>query len=84
MIFVTYNNEEQIKKLEGFELSNFHFIDTGTKKGSKEGWKLKSHWGAKLDPFILITENETPIKAFYSEAGDVINNLIKHLENEKG
>lgn len=84
MIFVTYNNDEQIKKLESFELSNFHFIDTRTNKGSKEGWKLKSHWGAKLDPFILITENEIPVKAFYSEAGDVINNLIKHLKNEKG
>lgn len=58
----------------------FNFIDITTMKGKKKGWALKSHWGAKLDPFILITKNNVPIKAFYSEdKKDIINETIKYL-----
>lgn len=54
-----------------------------TLKGKKEAWKLKSHWAAKLDPFVLITDLEDkPIKVFYSESGDAIEELNKYLENE--
>jgi len=83
MIFITYDEDDQIKELTNY--SDIQLIDSRTKKGKKEAWKLKSHWGAKIDPFVLVTNNENvPIKAFYSEAGNSIFNLINYLDNEKG
>lgn len=58
---------------------NFHFINTSTLKGQKEGIKLKSHWAAKLEPFAIVTEDKKVVKAFYSEAEDVIKSLTKYL-----
>lgn len=80
-IFVTYNDPSQIEKLDTTKVSGFHFIDSGTRKGKKEAWALKSHWGAKLDPFAIIMKGDKPIKAFYSEAENVIDNLVKYLSN---
>lgn len=84
-IIITYNNAAQIKEIkDSFKESLiFHFIDSLSKKGKKEAWTLKSHWGARLDPFILVMNNEKVIKAFYSEAdNNVIKSLIKYLDNE--
>ena len=38
-------------------------------------------YGVKLDPFAVILDDEKPIKAFYTEAEDVIDSLIKYLNN---
>lgn len=84
-IIITYNNAAQIKEIkDSFKESLiFHFIDSLSKKGKKEAWTLKSYWGARLDPFILVMNNEKVIKAFYSEAdNNVIKSLIKYLDNE--
>lgn len=79
-ISVTYNDESQIKDLS--EYPNIHLIDSRTKKGRKEAWTLKSHWSARLDPFVIIMKGDKAEKAFYAEAGDSISNLIQYL-NEK-
>lgn len=82
-IYVICNKNEEMKIRESTKGSlNFYFIDPTTSKGIKEARSLKSHWAARKDPFALIEENNKPIKAFYSEAEDVITNLIKYL-NEK-
>lgn len=81
MIYVTYNDESQIQKLK--EYPDIHLIDSLTLKGKKKARTLKSHWSAKLDPFAIIMDGDKPIRAFYSEAEDVIDNLIKYIENEK-
>lgn len=78
-ISVTYNDESQIANLK--DIPRIRLIDSRSKKGKKEAWALKSHWGAKLDPFILIIKGDKPIKAFYSEAEDAVESLINYLNN---
>lgn len=80
MVYLTYSDESQISKLKDF--SDIHFIDSMTIKGKKESWALKSHWSARLDPFALVVIDDKPVKAFYSEAENVVDNLINYL-NEK-
>ena len=80
MITVVYNDPKQIESIR--DMDNCQFIDIMTKKGKKEGWAVKSHWGAKLDPFILIEDNGKVTKAFYSEAGDAISEFLNYIENE--
>lgn len=84
-IYITYNKKSQIENFKDLkdDCLTYHLIDSLSKKGKRESWSLKSHWGAKLDPFVIIMEGDNPIKAFYSEAQDVINDLILYLkENE--
>lgn len=83
-IFITYNEDSQLEKLKNIgkdrdDLS-FRFIDSRTKDGKKESLSLKSYWGAKIDPFAIVIKDTVPVKAFYSEAEDVISNLKLYLE----
>lgn len=60
----------------------FHLLDTGSKKDKSKAFKLKQEWGARKDPFCLITSDNNPVKAFYTETGeDAISQLIKYLKN---
>lgn len=80
-VFIVFNDEKQIEKVR--ELDNgsltFCYIDICTKKGKKEGWNLKNHWGAKLDPFVIVYKEDKPVKAFYTETGDFIEELTEYL-----
>lgn len=60
----------------------FHFLNPLSKEERKEALALKSYWAARLDPFAIIMDGDKPVKAFYSEANDVINDLIKYLNGE--
>lgn len=80
MIIVVYNDPKQIESIK--DIDGCQFIDIVTKKGKKDGWAVKSHWGAKLDPFILIEDNGKAIKAFYSEAGNAVEDFLKYIQNE--
>ena len=80
-IFITYSEPEQVEALENFKRDNvsFEFFDTKSSK-KKKAFALKSHWGARLDPFVLITDNDKPLKVMYSEDDpNVINSLINYL-----
>lgn len=61
------------------------YIDINTKEGKKEAFRVKSHWAAKANPFVEITEEDKIIKVFYSDAkGDnAINQLINYLNKIK-
>lgn len=76
-ILVVYNSDTQNLELN---LPNIRLIDLNTSKGKKEGWKLKSYYGAKQDPFAVILDNKKTVKAFYSEAEDVIESLTNYLK----
>ncbi len=83
-VIVIYNDPKQIEEFKDNTYSlDFKFIDSKTKKGKKEAFRIKSHYAAKLDPFAVILDNNKPIKAFYSEAEDVIDSLIKYLNNNE-
>ncbi len=84
-IFIVYNDKEQLNRIGDTSKYTpiFHFIDSMTKKGKKEAFKLKSHYAARLDPFAVILDGNKPIKAFYSEAEDVIDSLIKYINDNE-
>lgn len=79
-ISVTYTDPLQIENLKDLPF-NFKFIDILSKKGKKEGWKLKNYYGAHLDPFAVVTTEDKLLTVFYSEADNVIESLIKYLKN---
>lgn len=82
-VIVVYSNKSQLDRIGDTSKRTpiFHFVDSLAKKSKKEAWRIKSYYGAKLDPFAVILDNEKPIKAFYTEAEDVIDSLIKYLNN---
>ena len=83
-VYIVHNDDNIKKKIGDSNIKEspfFHFIDDRTRKGKTEAFKLKSHWAAKLTPFVIIMEGDKAVKAFYSEAdNDVISSLIKYLE----
>lgn len=82
-IIVVYNDKSQLDRIGDTSKYTpiFHFVDSLAKKSKKEAWRIKSYYGAKLDPFAVILDDKKPIKAFYTEAEDVIDSLIKYLNN---
>lgn len=83
-VSIVYSDEKQIEKVREFSNNSltFNFIDITTKKGKKDGWALKNYFGAKLDPFAVVSRDNKPVKAFYSEAESVIDNLISYLNGK--
>lgn len=82
-IIVVYSDKSQLDRIGDTSKYTpiFHFVDSLAKKSKKEAWRIKSYYGAKLDPFAVILDDERPIKAFYTEAEDVIDSLIKYLNS---
>lgn len=82
-VIVVYSDKSQLDRIGDTSKYTpiFHFVDSLAKKSKKEAWRIKSYYGAKLDPFAVVLDNDRPIKAFYTEAEDVINSLIKYLNN---
>lgn len=82
-VIVVYSDKNQLDRIGDTSKYTpiFHFVDSLATKSKKEAWRIKSYYGAKLDPFAVILDDEKPIKAFYTEAEDVIDSLIKYLNN---
>lgn len=82
-VIIVYSSKSQLDRIGDTSKYTpiFHFVDSLAKKSRKEAWRIKSYYGAKLDPFAVILDGEKPIKAFYTEAEDVIDSLIKYLNN---
>ena len=56
------------------------YIDYNTIEGKKEAYKVKSHWAARMNPFVVVQEDEEIIKVFYSESGkNAVQQLINYL-----
>lgn len=82
---VIYDNK---KDRELLELVNskfpifIHYVDFNTKDGRKEAFQVKSHWGAKLNPFVVLEEDyDKIIDVFYSEKDNAIQQLINYLND---
>ena len=82
-VIVIYSDKSQIDRIGDTSKYTpiFHFVDSLARKSKKEAWRIKSYYGAKLDPFAVILDDKKPIKAFYTEAEDVIDSLTKYLNN---
>lgn len=81
---VVYDNKKDRELLNSVD-SKFplfiHYINFNTPKGRKESYKVKSHWGAIKNPFVVLTENDNVIDIFYSEKDNAINQLINYLND---
>lgn len=55
------------------------YINFNTVVGRKEAYRVKSHWGAIKNPFVVITEGDNVIDVFYSEKDNAVNQLINFL-----
>ena len=56
------------------------YIDYNTIEGKKEAYKVKSHWAARMNPFVVVQEGEKIIKVFYTESGkNAVQQLINYL-----
>lgn len=79
-VIIVYNEPKQIEEFENNQTLKFKFIDSKTTKGKKEAMRVKYHYAARLEPFAVILDNSKPIRAFYSEAEDVIKALSDYLK----
>lgn len=50
-------------------------------KEKKEAYAIKSHWAARLNPFVVVEEDDKIIKVFYSEVENAVQQLISYLND---
>jgi hypothetical protein len=84
---VVYDNIKDKELIDNINLRVpffVNYIDLNTKNGKKQGLQIKSHWGAKLNPFIELYKDEKIVKVFYSETGNACNQLISYLNESQG
>ena len=80
---VTYNNEQFLNDLK--ERINLKIIafNENIYSEKKKAIMLKSSWGTRQSPFVLLLEDSKPIKAFYSDNNEcTVHNIISYL-NER-
>lgn len=83
---VVYDNIKDKELLDNVNLKVpffVEYINANTKSGKKQSYQIKSHWGAKLNPFIELYDNNEIIQVFYSEKGNACNQLISYLNDCK-
>ena len=79
---IVYSNIKDREFFDSIELKFpifFNYIND-----RKEAYKLKAHWGAKKDPFIVLSDNNKIVKVFYSDvAGDnALIQFINYINND--
>ena len=83
---VVYDNKKDRELLDLID-SKFpifiHYIDFNTVDGRKEAYQVKSHWAAKMNPFVVVQEGEEIIKVFYSETSNAVQQLTNWLNESK-
>lgn len=84
-LYLIYDNSEDLQKIEDTINSNYylHHLNINKHNDRSKAFKFKGEWSAKLDPFILLSENDKIIKAYYSETGEsAVNQFIKDYESK--
>ena len=85
-VIVIYDNKKD-RELLNLVDSKFpifiKYIDFNTIDGRKEAYQVKSHWAARMNPFVVVQDNEKIIEVFYSEKNNAINQLISYLNDCK-
>lgn len=59
-----------------------NLFDMNTSDRNK-GFKIKSSYGARKDPFLLLSYDDKPIEAFYSDEESKDNALIQFFKKYK-
>ena len=87
-IYIVYDKKSDIDLFKNTSFKDtflVEYYDMTTRKGQKDGYKLKGEWGARNNPFCIIYNEDKPYKAFYSENNweeNAIIQLIDFLQNK--
>ena len=85
-IHIVFDNPKDVEKIKQADFNSpafFHFIDMNTRDGKTLGFKLKGSWGARLNPFVALSDKDKVFKCFYAETGNnPIDELIAYLKNQ--
>lgn len=83
---IVYDNPKDKELIELVEFSApffIEFIDTNTKNGRKEAYKIKSQYGAKVNPFIeILDDNNNLIRCFWSEYQNACQLFVNTYKND--
>lgn len=80
IVFDNLKDKELIKLINLSTPFYVEFIDSNTKDGKKKAYNLKGYYGARLNPFVeLVDDEDKLIKVFYSEEENACYQLIKYL-----
>lgn len=81
---IVYSDNKDKDFIELIDSKNsifINYIDATTFKGKKESIKIKSHWGAIKNPFVIIKDEDKVLKVFYSDSkgSNAIQQFIDYL-----
>lgn len=84
LILVSSNLEDEKKILESEIVDKFYFtfLDSNSIYTKKQAYTLKTDWGAKKEPFILVKDKDKVLRCFYAEESNKV--IDKSLEFIKG
>lgn len=74
LILVSSNLEDERRIVESEIVDKFYFtfIDSNSLYTKKMAYTIKSEWGARLEPFIIIKDKDKVLRCFYSEKSNMI------------
>lgn len=84
MVYDKQSDRDLFDRTPFFMQPTVEFYDMNTSDGRKKGYKLKSTWAAKENPFIVLEKDDKPIKIFYSDSykdGSALKQLIEYDTN---
>lgn len=80
---IVYDNlkDKELVEFVQFPAPYFiEYIDTNTRTGLKESYKIKGQFGARKNPFVVLYDDEDKfIKCFWSENGNAVQEFINYL-----
>jgi len=86
-IQLVYDSPKQLQTFKDLNINclvEYETFDMNEYSQRKKGLSLKRYWGAHMDPFVLISIDNKPTKAFYSEASTEYNaaeQLVQYLSD---
>lgn len=83
-IKIVYDNTKDRELIELVEFSTpffIEYIDARTRNGKKEAYQIKSEFGAKKHPFVVVYDDEDKFKqCFWSESGNAVQQFINAIK----
>ena len=87
-VVLVYDNIKDKELLELIEFPTPYFVeyvDTFTREGLKESYRIKGQFGARLNPFIVIYDDEDKlVQCFWSENGNAVHQFVNYLTENAG
>lgn len=82
-IKIVYDNKKD-KEFLNLTYSEIPYFVDYIESSTKEAYRLKSHWAAIKNPFVVISDKDEIVKVFYSDTkgSNAIQQLINYLNND--